>query len=313
MRKLVSIVTPTFNELDNVDELVSRISAEMKRHKGMDYEHIIIDNASTDGTQERLRELASRDRRIRVILNSRNFGHIRSPYHGIMQARGDAVVLLAADLQDPPEMIDRFIEKWQQGYLAVMAVKKTSKESRLMFGLRRSYYSLLDKISEVPQVQNATGAGLYDRVVIEALRKMRDPYPYFRGLIVEVGFPIATVEFEQPRRARGVTKNNFFTLYDIAVLGLTKHSKVPLRLAALTGFAISMLSLLASIVFLILKLAFWDSFSAGVAPLVVGMFFLSGIQIMFLGIIGEYIGNISTQVRDMPLVIEAERLNFDKS
>jgi glycosyltransferase involved in cell wall biosynthesis len=311
MRKLVSIVTPTFNELDNVDELVSRISAEMKRHKGMDYEHIIIDNASTDGTQARLRDLAARDRRIRVILNSRNFGHIRSPYHGIMQARGDAVVLLAADLQDPPEIIASFIEKWQQGYRAVMAVKKTSKESRLMFGLRRSYYSLLDKISEVPQVQNATGAGLYDRVVIEALRKMRDPYPYFRGLIVEVGFPIATVEFEQPRRARGVTKNNFFTLYDIAVLGLTKHSKVPLRLAALTGFAISMLSLLVSIVFLILKLAYWDSFSAGVAPLVVGMFFLSGIQIMFLGIIGEYIGNISTQVRDMPLVIEAERLNFD--
>lgn len=312
MRKLVSVVTPTFNELDNVDELVSRISAEMKRHKGIDYEHIIIDNASTDGTQERLRELAARDRRIRVILNSRNFGHIRSPYHGFMQARGDAVVLLAADLQDPPEIIASFIEKWKQGYRAVMAVKKTSKESRLMFGLRRSYYSLLDKISEVPQVQNATGAGLYDRVVIEALRKMRDPYPYFRGLIVEVGFPIATVEFEQPRRARGVTKNNFFTLYDIAVLGLTKHSKVPLRLAALTGFAISMMSLLVSIVFLILKLAYWDSFSAGVAPLVVGMFFLSGIQILFLGIIGEYIGNISTQVRDMPLVIEAERLNFDK-
>lgn len=313
MRKLVSIVTPTFNERDNIDELVTRISAEMKRHKGIDYEHIIIDNASTDGTQQRLRELAASDRRIRVIFNSRNFGHIRSPYHAIMQARGDAVVLLASDLQDPPEIIASFIEKWQLGYRAVMAVKKSSKESRVMFGLRRSYYSLLDKISEVPQVQNATGAGLYDRVVIESLRKMRDPYPYFRGLIVEVGFPIATVEFEQPRRTRGVTKNNFFTLYDIAVLGLTKHSKVPLRLAALTGFAISVMSLLVSIVFLILKLAFWDSFSAGVAPLVVGMFFLSGIQIMFLGIIGEYIGNISTQVRDMPLVIEAERLNFDES
>jgi len=310
LSKLISVVTPAYNELQNIDELVDRLQAEMARHPTYKFEHIVIDNASTDGTQERLREIASRTKNVRVIFNARNFGHIRSPFHGIMQARGDAVVLLAADLQDPPEMISEFIEKWESGFKAVMAVKETSRESRAMFAVRKGYYALLDRISDVGQVQNATGAGLYDKRVIDELRKLKDPYPYFRGLIVELGFPVATIEFAQPRRARGLTSNNFFTLYDIAVLGLTKHSKVPLRLVTLTGFVLAGLSVLVALTFLVLKLVFWNSFDAGVAPVVVGVFFLGGVQILFLGIIGEYVGNIFTQVRGLPHVVEAERINF---
>ena len=310
MSKLISVVTPAYNELQNIDELVDRLQSEMARHPTYKFEHIVIDNASTDGTQERLREIASRTKNVRVIFNARNFGHIRSPFHGIMQARGDAVVLLAADLQDPPEMISEFIEKWESGFKAVMAVKETSRESRAMFAVRKGYYALLDRISDVGQVQNATGAGLYDKRVIDELRKLKDPYPYFRGLIVELGFPVATIKFAQPRRARGLTSNNFFTLYDIAVLGLTKHSKVPLRLVTLTGFVLAGLSVLVALTFLVLKLVFWNSFDAGVAPVVVGVFFLGGVQILFLGIIGEYVGNIFTQVRGLPHVVEAERINF---
>ena len=310
MSQLISIVTPTYNESQNIDALVDRVQAEMARHPKYEFEHIVIDNASTDGTQERLREIASRVKNVRVILNARNFGHIRSPFHGIMQARGDAVVLLAADLQDPPEMISEFIEKWESGFKAVMAVKETSRESRVMFAVRKGYYSLLDRISDVGQIQNATGAGLYDKKIVDELRKLKDPYPYFRGLIVELGFPVAAVKFEQPRRARGLTSNNFFTLYDIAVLGLTKHSKVPLRLVTLTGFILAVLSIVVAVTFLVLKLVFWNSFDAGVAPLVVGVFFLGGVQILFLGIIGEYVGNIFTQVRGLPHVVEAERINF---
>ncbi|KQV47548.1 dolichol monophosphate mannose synthase [Duganella sp. Root198D2] len=308
-RKLISIVTPCYNEEDNIDELYKRI-AEVMASQPYDYEHICIDNASTDGTLRKLKELAARDKRLKIIVNARNFGHIKSPYHAILQANGDACVLIASDLQDPPEMIPEFIKKWEAGYKTVLAVKPESEESSLMFFVRKAYYRFITRISDVPLVQNATGAGMFDRAVLDILRKIDDPYPYFRGLLCEIGFPIATVEFKQPRRARGITKNNFYTLYDIAMLGITNHSKIPLRLMAMGGFLLAFLSLIVALAFFVAKLCFWNSFQLGMAPLLIGIFFFGAIQAFFIGMLGEYIGSIHTQVRKMPLVVELERVNF---
>jgi glycosyltransferase involved in cell wall biosynthesis len=310
MRKLISIVTPCYNEEANIDELYQRIVEVMSR-LDYDYEHIFIDNCSTDNSHTKLRALAAQDKRVKLIFNARNFGHIRSPYHALLQANGDAAVLIASDLQDPPEMIEEFVKKWEEGFKTVMAVKPESEESRLMFLMRRAYYRFVTRISEVPLVQNATGAGLFDRVVLDILKKIDDPYPYFRGLLCEIGFPIATVPFKQPRRQRGITKNNFYTLYDIAMLGITNHSKVPLRLMVMGGALLAGLSLLAAFGFLIAKLVFWDSFQIGIAPLLISLFFFSSVQILFLGMLGEYLGSVHTQMRNMPLVVEAERVNFD--
>lgn len=307
--KLISIVTPCYNEEDNIEELCQRVAAVMAAQP-YDYEHICIDNCSTDGTIRKIKEMAARDRRLKLIVNARNFGHIRSPYYGILQSRGDACVLIASDLQDPPEMIAEFIKKWEQGYKTVLAVKSESEESSIMFGLRKAYYRLIGWMSEVPLVQNATGAGLFDRAVVDILRSIQDPYPYFRGLLCEIGFPIALVPFKQPRRKRGITKNNFYTLYDIAMLGITNHSKVPLRLAVMLGFSLSALSLLIALFYLVIKLMFWESFPLGMAPVVIGMFFFASVQLFFIGILGEYIGAIHTQVLKRPLVIEKERINF---
>ena len=308
-RKLISIVTPCYNEEDNIDELYLRIAAIMT-NQPYDYEHICIDNCSTDGTVQKIKEIAARDRRLKLIVNARNFGHIRSPYYGILQSNGDACVLIASDLQDPPEMIAEFISKWEQGFKTVLAVKPESEEHSIMFGLRKIYYRLIARISEVPLVQNATGAGLFDRAVIDILRSIQDPYPYFRGLLCEIGFPIATVPFKQPMRQRGVTSNNFYTLYDIAMLGITNHSKIPLRLMAMSGFLLAFLSLLVAILFLFAKLVYWNSFQLGIAPILIGIFFFGAIQAFFIGVLGEYIGSIHTQVRNMPLVVELERVNF---
>jgi len=308
-KKMISIVTPCYNEEENIDELYQRIAAVMATLP-YDYEHICIDNASTDGTVKRIKELAAQDKRVKLIVNARNFGHIKSPYYAIQQSNGDACILIASDLQDPPEMIVEFVKKWEEGFKTVLAVKPESEESSLMFFLRKSYYRLITKISEVALVQNATGAGLFDRVVIDILRNIDDPYPYFRGLLCEIGFPIATVPFKQPRRQRGVTKNNFYTLYDIGMLGITNHSKVPLRLMAMSGFFLAFLSLLVAFMFFVAKLLFWDSFQLGTAPILIGIFFFGAIQAFFIGVLGEYIGSIHTQVRKMPLVVELERVNF---
>lgn len=308
--KLISIVTPCYNEEDNIGELCQRI-ANVMESLPYDYEHICIDNCSTDSTVSKIKAKAAIDKRIKLIVNARNFGHIRSPYYGILQSSGDACVLIASDLQDPPEMIAEFIKKWEQGYKTVLAVKPESEESAIMFGLRKIYYSLITRISEVPLVQNATGAGLFDRAVVDILRSIQDPYPYFRGLLCEIGFPIATVPFKQPRRQRGITKNNFYTLYDIAMLGITNHSKIPLRLMAMSGFLLAFLSLLVALFFFVAKLVYWDSFSLGTAPILIGIFFFGAIQAFFIGVLGEYIGSIHTQVRNMPLVVEMERINFE--
>lgn len=308
-KKLISIVTPCYNEVENVGELYQRVNTVMSEQP-YNYEHIFIDNCSTDDTVKKIKEIAAFDKCVKLIVNARNFGHIKSPYYGILQSSGDACILIASDLQDPPEMIVEFIRKWEDGFKTVLAVKPESEESATMFFLRKAYYRFITRISEVPLVQNATGAGLFDRVVVDILRNMNDSYPYFRGLLCEIGFPIATVPFKQPRRQRGVTKNNFYTLYDIAMLGITNHSKVPLRLMAMGGFLLSILSLFVALGFLVAKLVFWNYFQIGISPILIGIFFFGAIQMFFIGLLGEYIASMHTQIRNMPLVIEAERVNF---
>ncbi len=307
---LISVVAPCFNEEDNVAELHRRVSAVFERWPEHTLELIFIDNASSDRTAERLRALAAADPRVKVIFNARNFGHLRSPMHAILAARGDAVIPMASDLQDPPEMIADFVDGWQRGYKKVVAVKPVSAENRVVFEFRRLYYAMLNRISEIPLIPNFTGFGLYDRDVIDYVRKLDDPYPYFRGLVSEVGYDTLVVEFEQPRRARGVTKNNFYTLYDIAMLGITNHSKLPLRIATMGGFALSAASFVVALVYLIYKLVNWYAFDVGQAPLVIGLFFLFSVQLFFIGLLGEYVLAIHRHVLHRPLVVEKERINF---
>jgi glycosyltransferase involved in cell wall biosynthesis len=308
--KKISIVSGCFNEAGNVEELVARVAKVMGSLPQYDYEQIIIDNASTDGTQEILRKLASANPRLKVILNARNFGHIRSPYHGLMQASGEAVIAMASDLQEPPELIPELVKKWEAGAKAVVGIKDSSDESPLFFAIRRLYYSIVEGVAEIKTVKNFTGFGLYDRSIIDYCRTVADPYPYFRGQISEIGLPIAEIFYHQPARKRGITKNNFFTLYDLAMLGITNHSKVPLRLAAMLGFLMAILSLLVALVYLIYKLIFWYSLPVGTAPLVIGLFFFTSVQLFFIGILGEYIGAIHTQILNRPRVVEKERINF---
>lgn len=310
-RPLLSIVTPCYNEEENVDELYARVKAAIASLTKYEFEMIFIDNHSQDGTVARLKQLAASDPMVKIIVNTRNFGHIRSPYYGILQSRGVATIYLASDLQDPPELIPEFIRHWEEGYKLVMATKPVSKGATLMHFLRKSYYRFLDGISDISLVRDSTGFGLYDREVLDYLRQISDPYPFLRGLICELGYEIKTIPFDQPRRLRGISKNNFYTLYDIAMLGIVSHSKVPIRIAAFAGFALGAISLVVAIVFLILKLLFWDSFPMGVAPLTIGLFFLFGILLLFIGILGEYIGAIHTYVQRRPVVVEKERINFD--
>lgn len=309
--KLISIVTPCYNEEANVEEVHARVKAVFENMPQYRYEHIFIDNASTDRTVEVLKKLADEDKNVKIIVNSRNFGHIRSPYHALLQAQGDAVISIVSDLQDPPEMIKDFLQKWEQGYKIAIGVKPKSEESRLMFAIRRLGYYWIGRIADVKLIKNFTGFGLYDKRVIEILRTYDDPYPYFRGMIADIGFEIAEIPYHQPKRKHGKSKNNFYTLYDIGMLGITSYSRVPLRLAALAGFGLSVVSLFISLLFIILKLIFWNSFNLGVAPILIGLFFFSSVQLFFIGLLGEYIASINTRVIKRPLVIEKERINFE--
>jgi glycosyltransferase involved in cell wall biosynthesis len=311
--KLLTVVTPCYNEEANVRELYEAIRelfvGPLARY---DYEHIFIDNASRDKTASILRELAAKDSRVKVILNTRNFGHVRSPYHAILRSSGEAVITLACDFQDPPAMIPDFVTKWEKGAKVIMAVKSGSEESLLMSVVRSFYYKLVARLSAVEIIKDATGFGLYDKALIDALRRIDDPYPYFRGLVSDIGYPVTTVPFHKPQRKRGITKNNFYTLYDLAMLGITNHSKVPLRVATMTGFGVGALSLLVAMGYLVAKLLFWTSFTVGIAPLIISLFFFSSVQLFFIGILGEYIGSIHTYVQKRPLVIELESINFDR-
>jgi polyisoprenyl-phosphate glycosyltransferase len=306
----ISVFTPCYNEEENVDELYERVKSVFTELRQYTYEHIFIDNASTDQTVARLREIASKDSNVKIIVNIKNFGQVRSPFYAMLQCKGAAVIGIVADLQDPPELIPMFIKKWEEGYMAVMGVKTRSEESRIVYALRTLYYRVLRLISEEEQIVNATGFGLYDQKIIETIRLLDEPIPYFRGLVVELGYPRTLIEYSQANRKRGITKNNIWTLYELAMQGVTSYSKVPLRLATFLGFGAALLSFLVGMFYLVYKLLFWQSFSLGLAPVAVGLFFFGSIQLFFLGMLGEYIGAINTKVTKRPLVIEKERINF---
>ena len=309
--KTISIVSPCFNEEHNVLELYQRVRAVMLSLPGYRYEHIFIDNASHDNTLAMLKYIAKTDRNVKVIANSRNFGPVRSPMHALQQAGGDAVIGLAADLQDPPELIGDFIRQWEKGVPIVIGVKKTSDENRLVYWLRSQYYQLVNRLSDVQTYAHFTGFGLYDRRVMDLIRSFDDPFPYFRGMIADIGLPHSEVVFNQPRRKNGVSKHSLFNLYEIAMLGITNLSKVPLRIVTFTGFFLSVLSVITGLGYLVYKLVFWGRFTTGMAPVVIGLFLFGSIQLFFMGLIGEYVGAIHTQVQKRPLVVEKERINFE--
>ena len=310
MNKLISIITPTFNEESNIERLCLDIASEMK-NSNYQYEHIVIDNSSTDQTIPILRKLSLKDKNLKIIINARNFGHIRSPIHGMLQAKGEALILMNSDFQDPVSLIPEYIKEWENGNKVVMAQKISSDEDVKVSFIRKVFYKFIKKISEVSLPTNTTGSGLYDREIIEKIREIKDPYPYFRGLIPEITNDVKLLPFHQPERLSGKTKNNFYTLYDIGILGIIKHSKIPLRFFTFIGLATSIISLIVAIIFFIRKLLDWESFTVGVAPLIIGFFFIASLQIFLLGFIGEYVMNILTQTRKMPLVIEKERINFE--
>ena len=302
----ISIITPTFNELGNIEKIYIEIKEKFKEIN-CDYEHLIIDNNSTDGTIDKIKQLAKEDNNLKVIINAKNYGHIRSRFYGLLQTNSDATILMASDFQDPIDLIPKYIEEWKKGKKIVLGKKISSKESIIKYFGRTLFYNFLNKISEFELPINTTGSGIFDKTVIEKLKNINDPYPYFRGLIAEVGENINTIEFKQPERKAGTTKNNFFTLYDIGILGVVKHSRKPLRFMTLLGFSASLVS---GFIYLFYKLFFWNSFTLGIAPVVIGIFIVSSIQITLLGLVGEYIGVILLHQRNMPLVIEKERINF---
>lgn len=309
--KSISVVTACFNEEENVEELYRRVREQFQALGRYRYEHIFIDNASTDRTVEVLKRLAAVDRNVKIIVNARNFGHIRSPMYAVTQARGDALIGIVADLQDPPEMIPDLVAAWEEGFSMALCIKRSSAENQIMYRLRRGYYRLINKLSSLETFENFTGFGLYDRKVIDHVIEFGDPYPYFRGMIAEIGLPHKKLYYDQPIRLHGITKNNFYTLYDIAVLGIVNHSKVPLRFATFIGFAGAAFSFLVGMLYLFYKLLFWKSFPVGQAPVIIGLSFMASLQLVFLGILGEYIGAIHTQLQRRPYAIERERVNFE--
>ncbi|MDR2350713.1 MAG: glycosyltransferase family 2 protein [Deltaproteobacteria bacterium] len=309
-KKFISIVTACYNEAENIELLHERLTNVMLSMPRYDYEIICIDNKSTDGTRDKILTICAKDPKFKAIFNVRNFGHIRSPWHALLQAKGEAVVFLCSDLEDPPELIPRMIEKWEEGYKLAMAVRESSDEKGLYPILRNVFYKVLDKFSDVRQITGLTGFGLYDQEVIKVFRQLDDPYPYARGLIAELGWEVARIPFHKEVRKSGKTKNSFFTYFDMSLLALVNHSKVPLRFAIFTGTGVSVLSILVAIYYLARKLLFWDQFQAGVAPALIGIFFLLGVLFMVVGIVGEYVGLIVTHVIHRPLVIEESRFNF---
>ena len=310
MKKTITILTPTYNEVGNIDELYSRISKVTKKNKKYNFEHLFIDNGSNDGSIEKIENIAKKNKKVKAIFNIRNFGIVSSMAHAFQQVETDACIHIASDLQDPPEVIPDLIKKWEEGFKIVVLVKKESEETSSMFFLRTIYYRLLSKISELPPIENSTGNGLIDRKVIQILRKTNDPLPFLRGLLVEIGFPIGKVYFKQAIRKKGVSSNSFYDLYQLALVGITNHSKVPIRFLSIIGFLLSILSFILATGYLAIKVFYWDSFEMGMAPLLIGLFFFGSIQMFFLGLIGEYIAVIHSRVRDVPSVVELARINF---
>lgn len=309
--KTISIITPCYNEEANVLNLYNQVREVMVGIGRYEYEHIFIDNSSRDNTVAILKMIASQDPNVKVIVNARNFGHIRSPIHALFQARGDAMIGIVADLQDPPTMIVDLIREWENGAYCVLGIKRTSEEHSVMFWLRKQYYKLAERLSSIETIQNYTGFGLYDRKVVDLVKSFDDPYPYFRGMIADIGLPTVKLLYDQPSRKFGVTKNNWYTLYDIGMLGIINHSKVPLRLATFAGFLGALFSFLVACGYLVAKLLFWSTFVVGVAPMIIGIFFIQSLMLVFLGVMGEYVGAIYTQLQHRPYAVELERLNFE--
>lgn len=312
--KKISIVIPTYDEIENIELLISEVENILTTElSNYDYEIIIIDNHSKDGTREKIKKLCGKNKKIKGILNAKNFGQLNSPFYGILQATGDAVILMVSDFQDPPKMIIDFLKGWEEGYKIVIGIKNKSQESKVMYFIRTLYYKIINKIANIDHIEHFTGFGLYDKDFVEVLRNLEDPTPYLRGIVSELGFERKEITYEQPKRKYGKTKYNFYLLYDVAMLGITSYSKIILRLATFVGSIIGIFSFIISIVYLVLKILFWNMFPAGTAPILIGMFFLGSIQLFFIGILGEYIMNINNKVLKRPLVIEEERINFEEN
>lgn len=312
MQKKISVVIPTYNEEENVAPLAKAVTDVLEQElSAYDYEVIFIDNHSKDGTREKLRQLCGENRRIKAIFNARNFGQMRSPVHGLKQAAGDCVIRMCADFQDPVDMIVEFVREWEKGHKIVIGVKKSSREKRVMYWIRSCYYKLIRKITDIDHIEHFTGFGLYDKAFVEVVQGLHDPMPYLRGIIAELGFDYKAIPYAQQKRRAGKSKNNFYSLYDYAMVGITSYSKVVMRLATFLGFLVAGISVLAGFFYLVMKIIYWDRFSAGVAPMLIAIFFLGALQLFFIGFLGEYVLSINTRVLDRPLVVEEERLNFN--
>ena len=309
--KKISVLIPCYNEEENVvsmsEEIVKLFSSELKDY---DYELVFIDNDSHDNTRPLLREICAKNSRIKAIFNAKNFGQFNSPYYGILQTTGDCVISMVCDFQDPIELIPQYIREWENGYKIVIGIKTSSKENPIMYHLRGLYYKIIKKFSDVEQIEHFTGSGLYDREFVEVLRNLKDPTPFLRGIVAELGYRRKEIPYVQPQRRAGKTHNNFYRLYDAAMLSFTSYTKIGLRMATFFGIFCGVISICIGIIYLVLKLVLWDSFVAGMAPVLIGMFFLGSIQLFFLGFIGEYIISINQRVMNRPLVIEEERINF---
>lgn len=308
--KKISIVVPCYNEEENVGPISEAIISEIDKLQNYTYELIFMDNCSTDKTREKLIHLCDKNKNIKAIFNAKNFGQFNSPYYGLLQTTGDCTMLICADFQDPVDMIPKFIQEWENGYKIVIGVKNKSKENRIMYFLRSCYYKLIKKISDTEQIEHFTGFGLYDKDFIEVLRKLDDPTPFLRGIVAELGFQRKEIPYEQQKRRAGKTHNNFYKLYDAAMLSFTSYTKIGLRLATFLGIFVGIISFIIGIVYFILKLIYWDRFAAGMVPVLIGMFFLGALQLFFIGFLGEYILSINTRVMKRPLVVEEKRINF---
>ena len=313
--KKISVMIPCYNETENVIPISEAVVEVLEKElSNYDYELVFIDNASTDGTRDKLRLICANNKKIKAIFNVTNFGQFNSPFHGMCECTGDCVITMCCDFQDPVEMIPVFVKKWEEGHRIVSGVKTSSKESPILYLLRTIYYKTIKNMSSVKMIEHFTGFGLYDKTFISLLRELDDPIPFIRGIVAEYGegFNMIQVEYEQPKRRAGKTHNNFYTLYDAAMLSITSYTKVSLRIATFIGLFSSFVSIIIALVYLVLKLVDWYGFNAGSAPVVIGVFLLGGIQLFFIGLIGEYILNINTRVIHRPIVVEEERINFEE-
>ena len=310
-KKQISIVIPCYNEAENIVQIYHAVKNELTHNcPKYDYEIIFIDNKSTDGTRSLIEDVCSKDKRAKAIFNSKNFGQFNSPYYGMLQTHGDCTISICADFQDPVELISRFVRKWEEGYKIVIGRKTKSKENRIIYFFRGCYYKLIKRMSTVEMIEQFTGFGLYDKSFIQTLRDLRDPTPFIRGIVAELGPERAEIEYEQPLRKAGKTHNNFYTLFDAAMLSFTSYTKVGMRVAEFFGFGIAMLSFIIGLIYLIAKLFAWERFVAGYAPMMIALFFMGGVQLAFLGFLGEYIMSMNTRIMNRPLVVEEKRINF---